>query len=110
LADQFEIVKNMTLNEDDPWHRGSHVQAFGDLSIQKEFLSEFMGMGKGKTPYNSKKNAEFLKNSPRDLAVYPSQDIPLLMLAQEQKNGKENGMKMQILLKVKIWENINLPE
>jgi hypothetical protein len=38
-----------------------------------------------------------LEYSPSDFAMYPTQDIPLLMLAQQQKNG----IKMHVLLKVR---------
>jgi hypothetical protein len=99
LADQFEILKNITLNpstvDPDPRIRGSHVQAFGDMEIQKEFLSEFMG--NGKAPSNS--SSKNVRTSIIDLDVYPARDSPLLMLAKEQENGK----KMQILLKVKYF-------
>jgi hypothetical protein len=96
LADQFEILKHKTLypTTGDPI-RGSHILAFGDLNIQKEFLSEFMG--NGKAPTNS--SSGNVGTSFSDLDVYPARDAPLLMLAQEQ----ENGVKMQILLKVSIY-------
>jgi hypothetical protein len=42
LATQFEIVKEKT-KETNETHRGSEVQAFGNMQIQQEFLSEFMG-------------------------------------------------------------------
>jgi hypothetical protein len=101
LAEQFEVVKNRTkfptTGDRVP---GSNVLAFGELSIQEEYLSEFMG--NGKAPANNSKNMEMvLEYSPSDFAMYPTQDIPLLMLAQQQKNG----IKMHVLLKVRkvIW-------
>jgi hypothetical protein len=102
LADQFEILQNKTLHPTivELDIGGSHVQAFGDLSIQKEFLSEFMGKGKTRTN-NSKNVGTSISNL--DLDVYPTRDIPLLMLAQQQKNGIENNMKMQVLLEVKYF-------
>jgi hypothetical protein len=108
LADQLEILKIKSLypTTGEPHIRASHVQAFGDLNIQKEFLSEFMGPGKA--PSNSSsENMELFEYSPNDLDVYPARDIPLMYLAQQQKNGRKNNMDMQILLKVrKIFVNL----
>ncbi|KAL3072955.1 hypothetical protein niasHS_017929 [Heterodera schachtii] len=84
LRKQFGIVREET--------NKSHVMHYGDLQIQEEHVSEFMGKEQAQKP-----NERPL--SPHKFPMFPSRDIPMFMMARRQNESEQIQHNLRVAWK-----------
>uniref|UniRef100_A0A914HM55 legumain n=1 Tax=Globodera rostochiensis TaxID=31243 RepID=A0A914HM55_GLORO len=84
LRTQFGIVRQKT--------NTSHVMHYGDLLIEDEHVAEFMG-----NKHAPKRIGR--TESPHNYPMFPSRDIPLMMMARRQNESHEIGHNLHVAWK-----------